>query len=385
MPTTLVTICCRCSGGLRSETRTGLGSSGVGSRRRPDVAPWALCLVTGSCWPSDKSDGTARRVRPLFQAFRHCDIPAFRRVRPMSDDDCCPGGNCTPKVDRRDFVRLVGIGLTGAAAPPVAASGATEADQLASAMQARAAETARLTGDLAWPSLRVYDRDHLARIALPLGGIGTGTVSLGGRGDLRDWEMMNRPGKGFVPVFAGAAPFFALYAQTWHGAGGVPRARRPGGRRPVRRQPWRPRPQPEPAAFPERVVRDGLSVRPCRAQLIPTFPLEVHLKAFNPLVPTDAEASSIPLAAITVELRNASTMPVSAAVCATLAQLHRRRRVGDAEGLERRSAVRRREAEPQRPARRRRPGRHLHDLRRRRAAARGIRHHRAGDRRRPPA
>ena len=36
-----------------------------------------------------------------------------------------------------------------------------------------------------WPVLRIYDQDHLARIALPLGGIGTGTVSLGGRGDLR--------------------------------------------------------------------------------------------------------------------------------------------------------------------------------------------------------
>ena len=28
-----------------------------------------------------------------------------------------------------------------------------------------------------WPVLKRYDRDHLARIALPLGGIGTGTVS----------------------------------------------------------------------------------------------------------------------------------------------------------------------------------------------------------------
>ncbi|SVD42236.1 uncharacterized protein METZ01_LOCUS395090, partial [marine metagenome] len=45
----------------------------------------------------------------------------------------------------------------------------------------------------AWPVLKTYDRDHLARIALPLGGIGTGTVSLGGRGDLRDWEIVNRP------------------------------------------------------------------------------------------------------------------------------------------------------------------------------------------------
>ena len=44
-----------------------------------------------------------------------------------------------------------------------------------------------------WPVLTHYDQEHLARIALPLGGIGTGTVSLGGYGDLRDWEVMNRP------------------------------------------------------------------------------------------------------------------------------------------------------------------------------------------------
>ena len=33
-----------------------------------------------------------------------------------------------------------------------------------------------------WPMLKHYDRDHLARVAMPIGGIGTGTVSLGGRG-----------------------------------------------------------------------------------------------------------------------------------------------------------------------------------------------------------
>ena len=56
-----------------------------------------------------------------------------------------------------------------------------------------------------WPMLKHYDRDHLARIAMPIGGIGTGTVSLGGRGDLRDWELMNRPAKGFVPRGDGGA------------------------------------------------------------------------------------------------------------------------------------------------------------------------------------
>ena len=46
-----------------------------------------------------------------------------------------------------------------------------------------------------WPVLTRYDQDHLSAIALPLGGIGTGTVSLGGRGELRDWEIVNRPAK----------------------------------------------------------------------------------------------------------------------------------------------------------------------------------------------
>lgn len=41
-----------------------------------------------------------------------------------------------------------------------------------------------------WPRLKIYDGDHLRRVALPLGGIGTGTVSLGGNGTLRNWEVM---------------------------------------------------------------------------------------------------------------------------------------------------------------------------------------------------
>jgi non-lysosomal glucosylceramidase len=239
-------------------------------------------------------------------------------------DECCPGGDCAPKVDRRDFVRLVGLGLTGplatgpaGAAGPVNHEGAPNVDAPDAAAQALAADTARLTGDLSWPALRVYDRAHLARIAMPLGGIGTGTVSLGGRGDLRDWELMNRPGKGFVPAFAGAAPFLALFTQRgsepsvcrilegpvdadqYEGSHGAPGANLNLPR--FRNATFA-------TAYPfGRVVLSD-----------PAVPIEVHLKAFNPLVPTDAEASSLPLASITIELRNATASTVTTAVCATL-------------------------------------------------------------------
>ena len=62
-----------------------------------------------------------------------------------------------------------------------------------------------------WPVLKHYDEQHLYQIALPLGGIGTGTVSLGGRGELRDWEIMNIPAKKYSTVTPGNnAPFFAI-------------------------------------------------------------------------------------------------------------------------------------------------------------------------------
>src|SRR5438128_6619296 len=54
---------------------------------------------------------------------------------------------------------------------------------------------------------RRFTKESLREIAFPLGGIGTGTVSLGGRGDFRDWEIFNRPNKGGVLPFT----FVALH------------------------------------------------------------------------------------------------------------------------------------------------------------------------------
>jgi uncharacterized protein (DUF608 family) len=84
---------------------------------------------------------------------------------------------------------------------------------------------------------RPYTGESLREIAFPLGGIGTGTVSLGGYGNLRDWEIFNRPNKGGVLPFtfaalrlAGAdlkAPVIRILERRplgpYNGAFGVPR------------------------------------------------------------------------------------------------------------------------------------------------------------------
>ncbi|MCK7481364.1 MAG: GH116 family glycosyl-hydrolase [Candidatus Moduliflexus flocculans] len=113
-----------------------------------------------------------------------------------------------------------------------------------------------------WPVLRTYDRDHVERIALPLGGIGTGTVSLGGRGNLVDWEIMNRPAKGYVP-YSGqqTGPFFAVHVGRRGGRftraleGPLPLVRLRGLARLDGRQ-------PRPAPVPGRRLRGRLPARP---------------------------------------------------------------------------------------------------------------------------
>jgi non-lysosomal glucosylceramidase len=52
---------------------------------------------------------------------------------------------------------------------------------------------------------RKYSGRQLAMLAFPLGGVGAGSISLGGRGQLRDWEIFNKPDKGRSPAYAFAS------------------------------------------------------------------------------------------------------------------------------------------------------------------------------------
>ncbi len=179
------------------------------------------------------------------------------------------------------------------------------------------ADQPNLKFQIDWPILKRYDQSHLGRIALPLGGIGTGTVSLGGRGDLRDWEIMNRPAKGFVPIRGRTGPFFALYAGT-------------AGEQTVTRAIEGPiEPSDYEGSHGSTVPNHGLprfhrcsfaAAYPLGQVCLsdPDVPLDVRIKAFNPLIPGDAEASGIPVAVLRYVLVNKTGRPITASVCGSM-------------------------------------------------------------------
>jgi uncharacterized protein (DUF608 family) len=141
--------------------------------------------------------------------------------------------------------------------------------------------------------VRTFSGAHLHQIAFPIGGIGTGTVSLGGRGQLIDLEIYNRPWKGNNP----RNTFFALWVKqpgkeaqtkilereylppfTDLEGGGFEQNRAAGA------------PRMREAEFSGTYPLAHIELRD------PDIPLKVEVEAFNPFIPLNADDSSIPCA-----------------------------------------------------------------------------------------
>ena len=162
-----------------------------------------------------------------------------------------------------------------------------------------------------WPRVHTYEQDRLSHIRMPVGGIGTGCVSFGGRGQLTDWELFNRPSKGFT-----ANTFFAIQV-----GGDRSRSTRalevaltddefegPHGSRTELHGLPRFRHGSFSAAFPLGSVE----------MTDPDVPVAVTLRAFNPLVPGDADASGIPLLHYRATVTNTGDEELSVSVCGSM-------------------------------------------------------------------
>src|SRR5205823_9234062 len=135
--------------------------------------------------------------------------------------------------------------------------------------------------------------------AFPLGGIGTGNISLGARGDLRDFEIWNEPHKGLVLPFS----HFTLWAQA-AGAASVTRVLE--GRIPP------PYPSshgihPNLGGGLPRFAVSRFRGRYPTAELElrdPDVPVQIALLAYTPFVPLDPDESGIPCAVLRWQLTN---------------------------------------------------------------------------------
>jgi non-lysosomal glucosylceramidase len=201
-------------------------------------------------------------------------------------------------LSRRNFIKQAAIGgaLGSAIGRPEAMAGG-EANALPGGSAKRPAKTTGSSQAFSYP--RVFSGRSLKTIAFPLGGIGTGTISLGGRGQLRDWEIFNRPDKGNSPKYC----FPAIWVQV-------------EGKKPVARV-LEAQIDP-PYGGPSGLGSNNVPGLPRLSSATFTgaypfarvafqddkLPVSVELEAFNPLVPLDVEASGWPIAVLRYRIRN---------------------------------------------------------------------------------
>jgi len=201
-----------------------------------------------------------------------------------------------PEPPRRAFLRQAAL----------AAGGLTQISLAAPAQAAPdAAAPAHAPTPIAYP--RVFSGPHLAMLAFPLGGVAAGSLSLGGRGQLRDWEIFNRPNKGYAPnygfpsiwVRAGNAKPVARVLEArilppYEGASGLGSNNAPG------------LPRLAGARFTGEYPLAHIDFEDA------ALPVHVSLDAFSPFIPHDAEDSGLPAAILRYRVVNPG--PSSAAV-----------------------------------------------------------------------
>ncbi len=163
------------------------------------------------------------------------------------------------------------------------------------------------------PEIRDFDATATA-LAFPLGGIGTGNVSLGARGELRDWEIFNLPAKG-PPL---PLTFFAIRCQQ---AGGEAMAR-------VIEGPMQPphtlshgyHPLMNVAGLPRFKGATFRGQYPFAAIDFEdaSLPVAVQLEAYTPLLPLNPEDSGIPCAILSYTVANRTDAAVDLTLLGSL-------------------------------------------------------------------
>ncbi len=151
--------------------------------------------------------------------------------------------------------------------------------------------------------------------AFLLGGIGTGNVSVGSRGELRDWEIFNRSGKGQRMPYG----FFSIAVKrgekvetrVLEGRLVPPYAESHGF-------------HPSTTAGLPRFTHSNLrgEYPLCWVTLHDdALPIDVTLEAYTPLIPHEPDDSGLPAAALTYTVKNTGVEPIEATIVGSITNL----------------------------------------------------------------
>jgi uncharacterized protein (DUF608 family) len=207
-----------------------------------------------------------------------------------------PGKKARNTRGRRKFLQTVALGA-GALAFPAGASAA------------EAAERARGVAPGVLPALRsaieyprVFKGARRKMVAFPLGGVGAGSISLGGRGELREWWIFNRPDKDNAPNYAFPAIWVQVggrgtvarvlesrYLPPYEGSSGLGSANAPG------------LPRLESSVFTGEFPIAHVDFDD------PALGVRVALEAFTPFIPLAADESGLPVAVLRYRVTNPNT------------------------------------------------------------------------------
>lgn len=170
----------------------------------------------------------------------------------------------------------------------------------------------------------VYQGQALRHVAMPLGGLGTGQIALGGDGGLRQWQMVNQVNHlGFVPD-----SFFAIRASCAEPPLNVIRTLQ--SRESLEHEapstpmvnddviPADQRKLLQSHQGVEKTVFTGAYPFAHITYLDELLPVDVQLEVFAPFIPLDTQASGLPALLFTFTLHNPRTHEIHGALGATL-------------------------------------------------------------------
>ena len=168
------------------------------------------------------------------------------------------------------------------------------------------------------PILKHYEGKWLDKVAMPVGGIGTGSISIGGNGQWKDVELMNKPGIGFYGAASPKlAPCFMVFTKN---AAGKKNAKALMGPIPVSQFQGMQGSEAPNNGFPRfRTVAFDVAYPFAQISLNDeSMPVSAKLKTFNPFIPCDAESSGIPVAVIRYEIQNKTAQTLTVTVAGSM-------------------------------------------------------------------